>query len=104
MLASKSRAPLSHKFFMRISKGKGRVIISACSANEINKEDDELRHGIFSYYFLNNLKGKAAQDDGVIIVTELFRFLSHEVPEASGQDQHPVMKGETIEELIIGRV
>jgi len=105
MLASKSRATLSETFFERISQGKGRVIISACSANEISKEDDNLKHGIFSYYLIDGLKGKADNDgDGIITVSELFSFLSRKVPEASGQDQHPVMKGETEGELVIGRI
>ena len=105
MLASKTRATLSEKFFERISKGKGRVIISACSANEISKEDDSLQHGVFSYYLLKGLKGEADFDgDGIITVSELFGFLSKKVPEASGQDQHPVRKGETEGELVIGRI
>lgn len=105
MLASKTRATLSEKFFERISKGKGRVIISACSANEISKEDDSLRHGVFSYFVLKGLKGEADFDgDGIITVSELFGFLSKKVPEASGQDQHPVRKGETEGELVLGRV
>ena len=104
-LASKTRATLSEKFFERIAKGKGRVIISACSANEISKEDDRLKHGVFSYYLLKGLKGAGDFDgDGIITVSELFSFLSRRVPEASGQDQHPVRKGETEGELVIGRV
>jgi len=104
-LASKTRATLSEKFFERISKGKGRVIISACSANEISKEDDTLKHGVFSYYLLKGLKGAGDFDgDGIITVGELFSFLSSRVPEASGQDQHPVRKGETEGELVIGRI
>jgi len=104
MLAYKSRATLSERFFERISRGKGRVIISACSANEISKEDDNFKHGIFSYYLLKGLKGEADYDaDGIITVNELFSFLSRKVPAASGQDQHPVKKGETEGELVIGR-
>ena len=104
MLATKSRANLSDKFFERISKGKGRVIISSCSANEVSKEDDSLQHGIFSYFLLEGLKGKADHDaDGIITVGELFSYLSRKVPEASDQDQHPVRKGETEGELVIGR-
>jgi len=104
MLAYKSRATLSERFFERISQGKGRVIISACSANEISKEDDNFKHGIFSYYLLKGLKGEADYDaDSIITVNELFSFLSRKVPVASGQDQHPVKKGETEGELVIGR-
>ncbi len=105
MLASKTRATLSEKFFERISQGKGRVIISASSANEISKEDDQLKHGIFTYYLLEGLKGKADYDgDGIITLSEVFSFVSRKVPEASGQDQHPVRKGETEGEFVIGRV
>jgi hypothetical protein len=105
MLASKTRATLSEHFFERISKGKGRVIISACSANEVSKEDEKLQHGIFSYYLLEGLKGASDKDgDGIITVSELFSYLSKKVPEASGQDRHPVRKGETEGELVIGRI
>jgi hypothetical protein len=104
MMATKTRANLSDTFYERISKGKGRVIISSCSANEISKEDDRLQHGIFSYYMLEGLKGQADQDgDGIITVSELFSYISRKVPEASAQDQHPVKKGETEGELVIGR-
>jgi hypothetical protein len=105
MMATKTRANLSDKFYERISKGKGRVIISSCSANEISKEDDNLQHGVFSYYMLEGLKGRADQDgDGIITVSELFSYISRKVPQASAQDQHPVKKGETEGELVIGRV
>ena len=104
LLTAKTRANLSDRFLDRISHGKGRVIISSCSANEISKEDDRLGHGIFSYYLLEGLRGKADQDsDGIITVDELFTYLSRKVPEASGQDQHPVKKGEMEGELVIGR-
>ena len=105
MLASKTRAALSERFFERISQGRGRVILSACSANEVSKEDDGLGHGLFSYYLLKGLEGEADQDaDGIITVSEVFGYLSRKVPEASGQDQHPVRKGETQGELVMGRI
>ena len=104
MLAAKSRASLSDKFFERISKGKGRVIISSCSANEVSKEDDDLRHGIFSYYLMAGLKGKADRDaDGIITIDELFGYVAREVPRASDQDQHPVKKGKVVGELVVGK-
>ena len=105
MVTSKTRANLSDSFYERISKGKGRVIISSCSANEISKEDDNLQHGVFSYHMLEGLKGSADQDgDGIITVSELFSYISRTVPDASAQDQHPVKKGETEGELVIGKV
>ena len=80
------------------------MIISSCSANEISKEDHNLQHGVFSYYMLEGLKGRADQDgNGIITVSELFRYISRKVPQASEQDQHPVRKDDTEGELVIGR-
>lgn len=105
LLVSNTRATLSDKFLERISQGKGRVIITACSANEVSKEDDNLKHGVFTYYLLEGLKGKADLDeDGLISVSEIFSYLSRTVPKASGFDQHPVKKGVTEGELMIGKV
>ena len=103
-LATKSRASLSDNFFERISKGKGRVIISSSYANEVSKEDDQLKHGIFTYYLISGLKGKADSDqEGIITIDEIFGYIAKEVPQASGQDQHPVKKGEVTGEMVIGR-
>ena len=104
-LTAKTRAALSDQFFDRISEGRGRVIISSCSPNEVSKEDDRYKHGLFTYYLLKGLKGEADADaDGLINLDELFSYLSKKVPEASEQDQHPVRKGQTEGELIVGRV
>jgi uncharacterized caspase-like protein len=104
LLTSKTRANLSNAYMERVISGKGRVILSACAANEISKEDDRLQHGIFSYYVLKGLKGDADRDgDAFITVSELFAYLSTRVPQASDQDQHPVRKGETEGVFIIGR-
>ena len=81
------------------------MIISSCSANEVSKEDDGLQHGVFSYYLLEGLKGEADQDsDGIITIAEVFSYVSRKVPEVTGQDQHPVKKGVTEGELVIGYV
>jgi len=42
--------------------------------------------------------------DGIITVSEVFGYLTRKVPEASGLDQHPVRKGETQGELVLGRI
>ena len=47
--------------------------------------------------------GTDQDGDGIITVSELFSYISRKVPEASAQDQHPVRKGETEGELVIGR-
>jgi len=97
--------PGRRKSVLPLSKGKGRVILSSCSANEVSQENDSYKHGLFTYYFLKGLKGEADFDmDGLISVEEIFGYVSKTVPSASGQDQHPVKKGDSQGQLIIGKI
>jgi hypothetical protein len=95
------RANISDAFLDRISSGKGRIILTASGANEVSAEDDELQHGIFTYYLLKGLKGPAdADNDGLVSVDEAYRYVTAYVPRATGQEQHPVKKG-TVEGSLI---
>jgi hypothetical protein len=100
-----ARANVSGAFLDRISQGKGRVIITASDANEVSVEKDDLKHGVFTYYLLEALRGQGDTDkDGVITVDEVYRYVSMKVPQATGQDQHPVKKGEMTGQIILGVV
>ena len=67
--------------------------------------DQGIKHGVFTYYLLEGLGGKADFDgDGVITLDEIYRYVSVKVPQATGQDQHPVKKGEMTGEIILGVV
>lgn len=99
------RTNISDAFMDRISSGKGRVIITASGANEVSTEKDELKHGVFTYYLLEGLKGNADIDkDGIITVDEVYNYVSIHVPLATGQSQHPVKKGSVEGQLIMGIV
>jgi hypothetical protein len=105
ILAGGTRATVSSAFLERLSQGKGRVILTASDANEVSAEKDELKHGVFTYYLLEGLRGKADVDgDGLITVDEIYRYVSEKVPQATGQDQHPVRKGETTGQIVLGVV
>lgn len=97
------RANISEGFLDRIVSGKGRIILTASGPNEVSGEDDQLKHGVFTYFLLEGLRGKADTDrDGIITVDEAYRYVSREVPRATGQDQHPVKKGIVEGQLILG--
>ncbi len=99
------RANLTGTFLERLSQGKGRVILTASDANELSMEKDELKHGVFTYYLLEALQGKADMDgDGLITVDEVHRYVSIKVPQATGQNQHPVKKGEMQGQIVLGVV
>ncbi|UCG06602.1 MAG: caspase family protein [Desulfobacterales bacterium] len=95
------RANISDAFLERIAVGKGTIIMTASGANEVSAEDENLQHGVFTYYLLEGLKGPAdADNDGLITVDEAYRYVSTNVPRATGQEQHPVKKG-TVEGRLI---
>ena len=79
------------------------MILSACSANEVSREADEHRHGLFTFYLLEGLNGAAdTNSDGIVTINELHSYVSLKVPRASGQDMHPVKKGEMVGDIPIG--
>jgi hypothetical protein len=99
------RASISETFLDRIAGGRGRIILSASAANEVSEEKDELKHGVFTYFLLDGLLGKADTDkDGVITVDEIYGYVSKYVPQVTGQEQHPVKKGAVEGRLILGIV
>jgi hypothetical protein len=99
------RANISEAFLDRVAGGKGRVIMTASGANEVSAENDELKQGVFTYFLIEGLRGKADADgDGLITVDEVYRYVSDKVPQATGQEQHPVKKGTVEGRLILGIV
>jgi len=97
------RASLSEDFLDRIASGKGRVILSASGANEVSEEDEKIGHGVFTFHLLKGLQGAADADgDGLITVDEAYGYVSRKVPDATGQEQHPVKKGTVEGRLVLG--
>jgi hypothetical protein len=99
------RSSISDAFLDRITIGKGKIILTASGANEVSEEDEMLQHGVFMYYLLEGLRGKADIDgDGLITVDEAYRYVSKQVPEATNQTQHPVKKGAVEGQLVLSIV
>jgi hypothetical protein len=99
------RSSLSEAFLDRVVSGKGTIIITASGANEVSMESEEFKHGIFSYFLLEGLKGKADFDgDGLVTIDELYPYVSDNVARASGQEQHPVKKGMVEGRFVFGVV
>jgi hypothetical protein len=99
------RANLSETFLDRLSQGKGRMILTASDANEVSMEKDEFQHGVFTYYLLEALRGQGDLDgNGIITLEEVYHYVSTKVPQATGQDQHPVKKGEMTGQIVLGVV
>jgi Caspase domain len=95
----KTRAgSLDDLFLERLTRSKGRAIITASRPTEVSIELTELGHGIFTYYLVQGLQGAAdGNRDGIVSLQELYEFVEQQVGKKSravGGNQHPVMKGE----------
>jgi hypothetical protein len=101
-------APVDDGFLGRLTRGKGRAIITAARPAEVSLELPELGHGVFTYHLLRALRGAADLDgDGVVALQELYAYLDREVTRAAraaGGNQHPVMRGELEGTLPLARV
>ena len=85
-------------FLERLTRSKGRAILTASRPAEVSIELPELAHGVFTYYLIEGLKGEAdLNHDGIVTLQELYEYLEQQVTQKArsvGGNQHPVMKGE----------
>jgi uncharacterized caspase-like protein len=99
---------VSDQFLERLTKSRGRLVITASGANEVALEPADLGHGLFTYYLLEGLSGKADRNgDGIVTVAELYPYLVDQVDRKSravGGRQRPVMKGEIEGTLPLSRL
>lgn len=93
---------ISEKFLEELS-GEGRIIITASKPDELSLETSEFKHGIFTYYLSEGLKGKADMNkDGIVTIDELYSYVYDQVTKKArllGANQHPLMKGTVIGEI-----
>jgi uncharacterized caspase-like protein len=97
--ARRTRAGSVDEIFLeRLTRSKGRAIVTASRPAEVSIELPELGHGIFTYYLVQGLKGAGDLNrDGIVSLQELYEYLEQQVSAKSravGGNQHPVMKGE----------
>jgi|GEM_PF-7098813 len=72
----------------------GVAVLTASSSNEWSQEDERWNGGVFSYYLMSGLQGRAdANRDQVITIREIYDYLYMNVPEATSGNQHPELKG-----------
>lgn len=89
------------------SKGYGKVLITASQANEQALELDAFGHGLFTYYLLEALNGKADDGDGFITLKEAYDYLEERVAMQSrkvGGKQTPMMVGSITGKIVLSTV
>lgn len=97
---NKNTADLAYEIYDgladELAKAEGYYLLSGAKATEQAREDvqfkfdDEQRaHGAFTYALLEGLKGKAADENGLVKINKLFSWVNERVPRLTGGMQHP---------------
>ena len=100
---------LTDDYLARLTASEGTVVLTASKANEKSLESGSLKHGVFTYYLLEVLKGMADADgDGVTTLVEMVGHVVQNVTKTAkglGGTQHPVLKSDVTGEfpVAVGR-
>jgi uncharacterized caspase-like protein len=77
----KSASSIALRVVNPVLKGPNSVVLTSSSDKQVSSWYHQKRHGLFTYYFLQGLKGKAdLNQDGVVTVGELEKHLGSTVP------------------------
>jgi tetratricopeptide (TPR) repeat protein len=78
-------------------KGEGRVVITSSNGKQLSLEIQEYGHGVFTYFLIQGLIGKADQDiDGYITLDETWDYVKNNVTNTAkkfGIHQTPIIDG-----------
>ncbi len=84
---------------------KNARVITSAAADQVSAWYPEMRHSLFTYYFLKGLGGAAdSNSDGKITIGEMKLYLTDNVPymarRLKGIDQQPVIAGNDVDVLV----
>ncbi len=104
-LAAKGPAPVSlQRYYKAFEDTDGGIaLLMSSKAEELSLEDQGLRQGVFTYYVLQGLKGRAdANNDLIISIKELYTFVYAKVREYTAGAQTPVITGDYDDNMPVG--
>jgi uncharacterized caspase-like protein len=86
-----------NRYLMQLAKSaRGRAIFTASEAGEQSQESKKWGggHGVFTYFLLEGLKGKAdTNGDGIVSLGEAMDYTDEQVRRATRNKQHPDTSG-----------
>jgi uncharacterized caspase-like protein/WD40 repeat protein len=82
---------LVNQYLTDLSKTKeGIVVFTASAAGEVSQEFPDMGHGVFTYYMLEGLEGKADyNNDYTITINELMQYVEEQVKRKTHGAQNP---------------
>lgn len=94
--AAKGPSPVSlERYYQAFEDADGGIaLLMSSKAEELSLEDHGLRQGVFTYYVLQGLKGRAdANNDYLITIKELYNYVYAKVRDYTAGVQTPVLTG-----------
>jgi len=81
-----------NQYLINLNRAKeGFVVFTASDQNEVSQESPEFRHGVFTYYLLDGLKGAAdTNNDRLVTINELMTYVEIQVKRYTKGAQNPV--------------
>jgi hypothetical protein len=104
-LAAKGPAPVSlQRYYQAFEDSEGGIaLLMSSKSQELSLEDHGLRHGVFTYYVLQGLKGQADRNnDYIISIKELYNFVYGKVRDYTAGAQTPVLTGDFDDAMPVG--
>ncbi len=87
---------------------EGFAVLSSCKMNEVSWEDDEMNHGVFSYFLTEGLQGAADYDqDSAISIMEASKYSFEKVTSwalANSRTQSPTLECSIYGDVILCQV
>jgi uncharacterized caspase-like protein len=82
---------LFNQYLADLAKAKeGTIVFTASAAGELSQEFEDLGHGVFTYYLLEGLRGRADLDnDYTITINELMSYVEDQVKRRTKNAQNP---------------
>ena len=86
-----SEENLVNQHFTDLSKSKeGIVVFTASASGEVSQEFPEMAHGVFTYYLLEGMEGKAdLNNDYTVTINELMQYVEEQVKRKTHGSQNP---------------
>ncbi len=92
--------------FANFQAAAGTRILFSTKAGKLSYENDDLRHGVFTHFLIEGLRGGAAGNDGLVTFRDLADYVSVSVRDYSlkrGDVQVPYDAGEGTGEFLIAK-
>lgn len=83
---------------LEVVRGKGKVIVAACTPSQYSYESAAIGHGLFTDALIRGLRGEAKSTHGEVTASSLYDFVDRHV---THENQQPVFFGEMTGRIVL---